>query len=193
MAEGHAELYQELAAKYPTRADREQPESPKGERIDFSARPKSGTPLVSVLVPHYNQARFLAECIDSVHAQGYPEIEIVVIDDASTEQGTDAVLSRLEADGDVIVVRLEDNGGPSRAATSAWSGAAGASSSPSTPTTCCCRTRSKSSSSSCLQPEMTSASSIPTSSTSAIARTTTKFRHTTSTRSSTAISATPAR
>ena len=115
MAEGHAELYEELAAKYPTRADREQPESPKGERIDFSARPKSGTPLVSVLVPHYNQARFLAECIDSVHAQGYPEIEIVVIDDASTEQGTDAVLSRLEADGDVIVVRLEDNGGPSRA------------------------------------------------------------------------------
>ncbi len=43
-------------------------------------------PLVSVLIPAFNHAAFLNACLDSVIADGYPNIEIVIIDDGSTDE-----------------------------------------------------------------------------------------------------------
>lgn len=54
-------------------------------------------PLVSVAVVTYNQRLFLEECIESVLAQDYPNIEIVVADDASTD-GTAEMLRRYDAE-----------------------------------------------------------------------------------------------
>jgi glycosyltransferase involved in cell wall biosynthesis len=43
------------------------------------------TPLISAIVPSYNAARFLPEAIASIQAQNYPAIEILLIDDGSTD------------------------------------------------------------------------------------------------------------
>ena len=41
--------------------------------------------LISVIVPVYNVKDYLKECIDSIIAQNYPDIEILLIDDGSTD------------------------------------------------------------------------------------------------------------
>jgi len=48
-------------------------------------------PLVSVVVPVYNGERFLAEALDSVLAQEYEPLEVVVVDDGSTDASAEIV------------------------------------------------------------------------------------------------------
>lgn len=113
MVSDHAELYEEVAGDgEPSEpAPLPLPEQP----LRFTGRPIEGTPTVSILIPHFNQAAFLGECIESVRAQTYPAIETIVIDDASIQSDSQALLAELERGGDVTVVRLPENGGPSRA------------------------------------------------------------------------------
>ena len=48
-------------------------------------------PLVSVVIPAYNQARFLAAAIRSVLAQSYTDLEFIVVNDASPDETSQVV------------------------------------------------------------------------------------------------------
>ncbi|MHB1463274.1 MAG: glycosyltransferase [Armatimonadota bacterium] len=49
--------------------------------------------LVSVVISSYNHAQFIAQCIDSVLAQDYPQIEVIVVDDGSSDQSVEILKS----------------------------------------------------------------------------------------------------
>jgi hypothetical protein len=66
----------------------------------------STPPRISVVTPSFNQGRFLAQAIDSVRAQGYPELEHIVVDGLSGDE-TPAVLARYPH---LRVVREPDRG-----------------------------------------------------------------------------------
>ncbi|WP_300666951.1 glycosyltransferase [Desulfoluna sp.] len=68
-------------------------------------------PLISVIIPTYNRAWALEAAVDSVLAQNYPEVELIVVDDGSTDE-TPALLARY---GDALRVLTLENGGVSRA------------------------------------------------------------------------------
>ena len=63
---------------------------------DFTAEPPRDPPLVSVIVPARNEARNIARCVRSILATDYPNIELIVVDDQSTD-GTGAIAAGLGA------------------------------------------------------------------------------------------------
>ncbi len=73
------------------------------------------TPLISVIVPVYNVEAYVADCLRSLAAQTYPRIEIIVVDDASTD-GSGRICDAWAAEEDRIrLVRFPENRGLSAA------------------------------------------------------------------------------
>ena len=68
--------------------------------------------LVSIVIPVYNGAPFVAKAVASVKAQNHPAVEIIVVDDGSTD-GTQDVLKALER-SDGIRWFQRSHGGPAR-------------------------------------------------------------------------------
>lgn len=73
------------------------------------------TPLVSVIVPVWNVARLLPRCLDSLVGQSHRPLEVIVVDDGSTDGSGDVMLAYHEKHPEVHVVTQRHRGiGPAR-------------------------------------------------------------------------------
>lgn len=66
--------------------------------------------LISVIVPVYNVERYLKKCIDSLRNQTYTNIEIILIDDGSSDQSGDICDYYAKSDSRIRVIHQENQG-----------------------------------------------------------------------------------
>lgn len=71
-------------------------------------------PLVSVVVPVYNVEHYLHACLDSIRRQTYPNLEIIVVEDCSTDGSLQTLEPHL-ADIRLLLIQHQRNGGLSAA------------------------------------------------------------------------------
>jgi glycosyltransferase involved in cell wall biosynthesis len=53
-------------------------------------------PLISIITPSFNQARYLGETLDSILGQGYPSLDYIVMDAGSADESVDVIRAREE-------------------------------------------------------------------------------------------------
>lgn len=70
--------------------------------------------LVSIIIPVYNVEKYLAQCIDSVLNQTYRNIEIIIVNDGSTDRSNEVIDRYAKLDNRIIVINKK-NGGLSEA------------------------------------------------------------------------------
>lgn len=79
---------------------------------------------VSVIVPVYNKKEYLGQCIDSILDQTYKRLEVILVDDASSDGSGEICDSYAELDDRVRVIHQE-NGGPTAACVAGMKAASG--------------------------------------------------------------------
>ena len=66
---------------------------------------------VSIIMPAYNCAKYITESIASVTAQTYTNWELLIVDDASTDNTQQVVEALAQSDSRIKYIRLEKNSG----------------------------------------------------------------------------------
>jgi len=71
-------------------------------------------PAVSIIVPNYNHARYLPERLNSIFSQTFRDVEVILLDDASTDNSLE-ILKQYQNYGDVqIIPNAQNSGSPFR-------------------------------------------------------------------------------
>lgn len=78
-------------------------------------------PLVTILINNYNYGDFVADAIESALNQTYPNIEVIVVDDGSTDNSKEVIMSY----GNKIIPILQENGGQASAFNSGFAASQG--------------------------------------------------------------------
>lgn len=66
---------------------------------------------ISVIIPVYNTEEYLLQCIQSLQNQTYSDLEIIVIDDGSTDSSVQIIEKIMEKDERIVLYRLHENKG----------------------------------------------------------------------------------
>ena len=69
--------------------------------------------LISIIIPVYNVEKYLRKCLDSVINQSYNNLEIIIINDNSTDNSLNILLEYKKLDSRIKVINLEKNKGVS--------------------------------------------------------------------------------
>jgi glycosyltransferase involved in cell wall biosynthesis len=89
--------------------------------IQDAAIPHPSLPLVSVILDNYNYGRFLQTAIESVFQQTYPNFELIVVDDGSTDNSREIIRSY----GDRLTAIFQENAGQEASFTAGLARASG--------------------------------------------------------------------
>ncbi|AKQ45115.1 hypothetical protein TH63_04845 [Rufibacter radiotolerans] len=66
--------------------------------------------MLTVIIPFYNMGQYINETLQSVLASDYPHLELIIIDDGSTEAQSIQVLQEIEKDPKITVLRKQNEG-----------------------------------------------------------------------------------
>ena len=66
--------------------------------------------LVSIIVPVYNIEKYINRCIDSIIKQSYKKIEVIIIDDGSTDNSSKIIDNYPQKDSRIKVIHKENGG-----------------------------------------------------------------------------------
>jgi glycosyltransferase involved in cell wall biosynthesis len=70
---------------------------------------------VTTVIPVYNRAQFIGRALESVRVQTYPSTEVIVVDDASTDETPYVIEGLAKTLGNLILIRLPENVGAAQA------------------------------------------------------------------------------
>lgn len=73
----------------------------------------AGKPLVSFIIPCYNQGHYIFETVKSAYSQPYRPIEVIVVNDGSSQPETGVALNRIKETWPEVIVLEIENSGPS--------------------------------------------------------------------------------
>ena len=65
--------------------------------------------LISIIIPIYNKQRFIRKCLQSVLNQTYPNTEVIIIDDCSTDNSYEICKQAAETDSKIRLNQNREN------------------------------------------------------------------------------------
>ncbi|MCL2566754.1 MAG: glycosyltransferase [Alphaproteobacteria bacterium] len=75
----------------------------------------SHMPLLSIIVPVYNVEKYLHQCLDSIVNQEYKNLEIIIVNDASSDNSLEIIQEFSKKDNRIIIIDCKKNGGYGKA------------------------------------------------------------------------------